>query len=274
MASLRSTAMISLLMTSWIVSTLAYTDCGDLKIICNRQDKMCCEGRCCPLLEQFQFITPDTKDSGPLPTPEPTMPLNRVCPAMGDQCTSAMPRGQECCADSNLRCQFSGADIKGNLFGSCCLPKDTKGCSVDSDCCGADNKCLSSMCLSSKVADAIGARYVSYQSISSQSASISSPAAAAVAQSVKVVAQSVDTVHEAVPQTKKVKWLHMEIFAVVMVATAICLLAIGFSPMIYRKCKTRWIQNREKKEIEDLSTATVSLTDTEEDHMVRPMEDL
>jgi len=266
--------MISVLIISWIASTLSYTDCGDLKIICNRKDPMCCEGRCCPLLEHFQFVTPDTKESGPLPTPEPTMPVNRMCPALGDQCTSAMPRGQECCADSKSVCQFSGADINGHLFGSCCLPKDAKGCSVDSDCCGMDNKCLANMCLSSKIADAIGARYVSYQSIPAQSrpaAAMAQPANADSVGSVNSVDKkqfAVDTVHEAVPK-ERISWLHMEIFAVVLLATAICLVAIGFSPMIYRKCR----RQRTIKEIEHLSVETVSMTDTEEDQMVQP-EDL
>lgn len=250
---LRFAVAVSLI--AFFTPTLSYKDCGDLKIICNRKDPSCCEGSCCPLLEHFQFISPATPDNGRFPTPEPTAAAG--CPGVGDQCTSSRPRGAECCAGSGTRCQFVGSDVNGNLFGTCCFPKDSKGCTVDSDCCGADNQCLSGMCLSSATAEAIRAARSLSAPVTAGSASAAAvavaAAAAANAETVEMEQFAVDPLDGGSPENEhrgSSHWTHAVLFAAAVAVVAM----VGLLTAMVCCCRAQRAKTtRTLKEIEDHS---------------------
>jgi len=129
------------------------------------------------------------------------------------------------------------------------------------------------MCLASAVADAIGARYVSYQG---QAASRGAAAAAAAysnqGQLDSVKHYDVDAVpnpndaniaEEIQGPKGPIEWHEAWIFAIIIISVTVSLVFIGFSPMIYRRCTRK--TKRSMKEIEDLSVATVSITESDQE---------
>ena len=121
------------------------------------------------------------------------------------------------------------------------------------------------MCLSSKVADAIGARYVSYQGERAASSNVAAAAAAAQAASAQTVHMnhfSVDSIAENQSESHQhSKWRHVEIFAVTILTITAVLVIIGYSPILCRRLKIK----RSMQEVEHLSVATMSITETDED---------
>jgi len=274
LSTLAIAAILATVSLSQVPEPIAPIGCGDLKITCADRDRSCCEGACCQLLERFQFMaTPSplviATDAPAVIDAQTTAPLTN-CPLIGDECTSASPRGSECCSGSS--CRFLDTDLQGHLIGRCCIAKGDLGCSTNADCCRSDNVCsFAGRCQRSlgESQRAVSASASAVSAAASQSAGTRS----ANRLSIEGLSGS-----ESEPKMGTARWRRLQLFIMALSVVTGCWFLICCNRLVLRRPTEKELSALEAEaEASDSmadfgcaqkdmdSVATVSLSETEDD---------